>query len=91
MRFQADSPAYKQAQALAQGVFNGTIQDQTNGATHFFAPAAQASLGRSAPGWASGDPTASIGGLDLDDGFALLDERPSFSIAGPAAGSSWNC
>ena len=39
-RFQTDSPAYKQAQALAQGVFNGTIQDQTNGATHFFAPAA---------------------------------------------------
>jgi spore germination cell wall hydrolase CwlJ-like protein len=38
-RFPADSPAYKQAQALAQGVFNGTIQDQTNGATHFVAPA----------------------------------------------------
>jgi hypothetical protein len=62
MRFQTDSPAYKQAQALAQGVFNGTIQDQTSGATHFFAPAAQASLGRSVPGWASGDPLASIGG-----------------------------
>jgi spore germination cell wall hydrolase CwlJ-like protein len=30
--YPADSPAYKQAQALAQGVFNGTIQDQTNGA-----------------------------------------------------------
>jgi spore germination cell wall hydrolase CwlJ-like protein len=34
------SPAYKQAAALAQGVFNGVIQDQTGGATHFFAPAA---------------------------------------------------
>jgi len=61
-RFEADSPAYKQAQALAQGVFNGTIQDQTNGATHFFAPAAQADLGRSPPGWASREPLASIGG-----------------------------
>jgi spore germination cell wall hydrolase CwlJ-like protein len=39
-RFQADSPAYKQAQALAQGVFSGVIQDQTGGATHYYAPAA---------------------------------------------------
>jgi hypothetical protein len=61
-RFDAKSPAYQQAQALAQGVFNGTIQDQTNGATHFVAPAAQADLGRSMPNWAKGDPLASIGG-----------------------------
>ena len=33
-RFGADSPAYKQAQALAQGVFNGTVQDQTLGSTY---------------------------------------------------------
>jgi spore germination cell wall hydrolase CwlJ-like protein len=56
------SPAYRQAAALAQGVFRGVIQDQTGGATHFFAPAAQADLGRSVPGWAKGDPLASIGG-----------------------------
>jgi hypothetical protein len=36
------SPAYKQAAALAQGVFRGVIQDQTGGATHYYAPAAQA-------------------------------------------------
>ena len=29
--------AYRQAAALAQGVFRGVIQDQTGGATHFFA------------------------------------------------------
>jgi hypothetical protein len=34
----------RQAAALAQG--DGVIQDQTGGATHFFAPAAQALLGR---------------------------------------------
>jgi spore germination cell wall hydrolase CwlJ-like protein len=36
-RFDAKSPAYRQAAALAQGVFGGVIQDQTGGATRFFA------------------------------------------------------
>jgi spore germination cell wall hydrolase CwlJ-like protein len=55
------SSAYRQAAALAQGVFRGVIQDQTGGATHFFAPVAQHALGREAPGWASGS-LAEIGG-----------------------------
>jgi len=54
--------SYKQAQALAQGVFTGVVADQTNGATHFYAPAAQAQLGRSTPKWAQGTPLAEIGG-----------------------------
>jgi hypothetical protein len=45
-RFPADSPAHRQAAALARGVFSGIIADQTKGATHFFAPVAQAQLGR---------------------------------------------
>jgi hypothetical protein len=61
-RFDAKSPAYQQAQALAKGVLNGTIQDQTQGATHFVSPGGQAALGRSMPSWAKGDPLASIGG-----------------------------
>ena len=32
-----------------------------------------------------GGINARLGELDLDDGFALLNERPSFSIAGAAA------
>jgi hypothetical protein len=43
-------------------VFRGHIQDQTGGATHFYAPDAQAQLDRATPGWASGEPTAEIGG-----------------------------
>lgn len=54
-KYAADSAAYKQASALAQGVFSGAVQDQTGGATHFFAPVAQHALGRDVPGWASGD------------------------------------
>jgi Cell Wall Hydrolase len=62
-RFPADSPAYKQAEALAQGVFSGVVPDSTNGATHFFAPVAQYSLGRGKPSWTRGtDPLAEIGG-----------------------------
>jgi N-acetylmuramoyl-L-alanine amidase len=47
--YQADSPAYKQAQALAQGVFSGSVQDQTGGATHYLAPAA---MKQARPSWA---------------------------------------
>jgi spore germination cell wall hydrolase CwlJ-like protein len=67
--YQADTPAYKQAQALAQGVFNGTVQDQTGGATNYYAPKAQAQNNASdpahnplVPGFAKGaDPLAIIG------------------------------
>ncbi|MFZ3328922.1 MAG: hypothetical protein WA231_24980, partial [Methylocella sp.] len=55
---QSDSPACRQAAALAQGVFNGVIQDQTGGPTHFFAPVAQHAIGRDVPKWASGDALA---------------------------------
>ena len=54
--------SYKQAAALAQGVFSGVVQDQTQGATHFYAPVAQADLNRPAPTWSGTPPTASIGG-----------------------------
>jgi hypothetical protein len=50
-----DSPEYKRASAALDRVLAG--DDPTGGATHFFAPAAQAALGRSAPGWAKGEPT----------------------------------
>jgi len=72
---------------LAQGVFNGTIQGQTNGATHFFAPAAQASLGRSVPSWASGDPTASIGGHQFYAGLDWPRNRTTVfrTVGKPAA------
>src|SRR5271156_864566 len=54
--------SYKQAQALAQGVFSGAVGDTTSGATHFYSPGGQAALGRSPPRWAQGKPLAEIGG-----------------------------
>jgi N-acetyl-anhydromuramyl-L-alanine amidase AmpD/spore germination cell wall hydrolase CwlJ-like protein len=48
-----DSPEYKTATAAVDGVFGGTAQDQTGGATHFYSPKSQDALGRKAPDWAS--------------------------------------
>ena len=50
-----DSPAYKKTAAIVDGVLSGDTPDPTSGATHFYAPAAQAALGRARPAWAQGD------------------------------------
>lgn len=48
--------------ALAVLVIDGTIQDYTNGATHYYAPAAMKPAG-SMPAWAKGvKPCARVGG-----------------------------
>lgn len=55
-----DNPAYQRIGSIVDSVFkNG--EDITGGATHFFAPVAQAQLGRNAPSWAKGESTV-IGG-----------------------------
>jgi hypothetical protein len=46
-----DSPEYQRLGAMADRVWSGEVPDPTNGATHFFAPKAQAALGRDAPKW----------------------------------------
>jgi hypothetical protein len=57
-----DDPHYQSIAQQVDQIFGGTFKDPTGGATHFFAPRAQAALGRSVPAWARGDPLASIGG-----------------------------
>lgn len=51
-----ESPIYKKLGDIVDRVFNSD-DDPTNGATHFFAPAAQAALGRDVPKWAKGEGT----------------------------------
>ena len=60
MSVRPDSPEYRRAAALVDTVLRDGV-DPTGGADHFYAPAAQAALGRSAPAWAKGTPTV-IGG-----------------------------
>jgi hypothetical protein len=50
----ANSPEYRQLSDLVRPVLAGQSADPTGGATHFYAPKAQAALGRDAPSWDDG-------------------------------------
>lgn len=49
-----ESPVYKKIGDIVDRTFS-TDEDPTNGSTHFFAPQAQAALGRDVPSWAKGE------------------------------------
>jgi hypothetical protein len=49
-----DSDEYRRIGDITDRVFSGDVPDPTNGATHFYAPKAQAALGRAAPKWDNG-------------------------------------
>jgi hypothetical protein len=51
MGLSPDSPAYRKAAETVDDVLAGRVPDPTGGSTHFYAPVAQAMLGRSAPSW----------------------------------------
>lgn len=55
------SPTYRQVAQSVVPVLRGEAPDPTNGADHFYAPKAQAALGRSAPSWENGK------GIDIGD------------------------
>ncbi|MDV2985099.1 UNVERIFIED_CONTAM: cell wall hydrolase [Methylobacteriaceae bacterium AG10] len=57
-----NSRAYREALQTVDDVFGGSVPDMTNGATNFYAPVAQAQLGRRPPKWAQGEPLANEGG-----------------------------
>lgn len=58
-----NSPRYQQAMQAVTSALQGDAPDPTGGATHFFAPKAQAALGRQLPKWAvQNQPTAQVGG-----------------------------
>jgi len=56
-----NSPKYQRILQAVRPVVDGELPDPTNGATHFYAPKAQAALGRKAPSWDNGT------GVDLGD------------------------
>lgn len=49
-----NSPEYKRIAAEVAPILSGEATDPTGGATHFYAPKAQAALGRNAPSWDDG-------------------------------------
>lgn len=54
MGYSPSSPAYQKAAAVVDGITSGATPDPTNGATKFYAPAAQKALGRKPPTWDDG-------------------------------------
>lgn len=79
------SPEYQAALKNVRAVTSGGAADPTGGATHFYAPAAQAKLGREPPAWAQGQTPTVIGGHN----FYRLGYGPAAS-ASPAAGVADN-
>ncbi|MGE0290417.1 MAG: cell wall hydrolase [Bradyrhizobium sp.] len=82
------SPEYQAILANIRPTLTGQAPDPTGGADHFYSPKAQAALGRSAPSWAAGDPSAVIGGHN----FYSVGYRPGAAartggvdVAGPGA------
>lgn len=49
------TPDYERIGQIVDRVFSGEMPDPTGGMTHFYAPEAQAALGRMPPGWAKGE------------------------------------
>jgi spore germination cell wall hydrolase CwlJ-like protein len=60
---QPTDPAYQSIlNNVVRPAMAGKAADPTGGATHFYAPVAQKALGREAPSWGQGTPSAVIGG-----------------------------
>ena len=63
--YSPSDPKYREAGRLLDALAAGKMPDPTGGATHFYAPRAQAALGREAPAWGRGKPLATLGGTSF--------------------------
>jgi hypothetical protein len=92
----ADDPVYQEIGSYVDDVFGGRRPDPTGGATHFFAPRAQAALGRNVPAWARGQQGRPIGnhtfyapeGRVTDSGPNFDDLVPGGAPSGAQGGES---
>jgi hypothetical protein len=86
LSYDSTDPEYKRAANIVDGVISGKIADPTNGATNFYAPAAQKALGRTAPRWDDGTGQQ-IGGHLFFGGkqTPLSDDEINASWGGPGS------
>lgn len=61
MALKPGTPEYDKIGSMVDQVFSDQAPDPTNGATHFYAPQAQAALGRQPPRWAANQQPLNIG------------------------------
>lgn len=59
--------------------YSGLDADPTGGASHFYAPVAQAALGRNVPAWAQGQPSQDIGGHRFIGGAPQQPQQMAFA------------
>ena len=90
-------PAYVKAAEVFDAVRSGKVPDVTGGATHFYAPATQALLGRPPPRWGSGAPTLAAGStlfyapngpvnrISPDQGLQKVDPFAEYQTEAPTA------
>lgn len=84
-------PAYQRAAAIFDGLTSGQIGDNTKGATNFYAPAAQAALGRPAPAWGASNVTAQIGGhvFSAPKGAVMRQQQADNGVDVDALAAQW--
>jgi len=98
MGYAPTDPGYQRAAKIVDAVFSGALPDPTRGATHFYAPKAQADLGRKSPSWAAGQKGLKIGDhmfyapdgtvSDLSQGLGDIGQNPDAPVPKMAAGTS---
>jgi hypothetical protein len=102
MAYSQNSPAYAHAAQVVSGVLSGQTPDPTNGATQFYAPAAQAALGRKPPAWDDGTgqqigkqrffggkSQAAVAEPDYTQGFQIgASPAPAAGAAAPSTGAT---
>lgn len=86
MSISPQSPEYQSAYAIAQRALAG--EDPTGGADHFYAPKAQAALGRRPPSWATGTPTV-IGDHNFYNLGGSTEDVRMTAASMPSGGGSW--
>jgi hypothetical protein len=81
------SAAYQKIAAAIAPVMSGTAPDPTGGATHFYAPRAQAALGRPAPKWDDGTGTDLGNHRFFNHGYQPSPQQIAAALM-PAAGGA---
>lgn len=81
-------PRYAAARREVESAMAGN--DPTGGADHFYAPKAQAALGRRPPSWATGTPTVIGDHHFYNLGGSTEDRRVAAASAQPSGASEWD-
>lgn len=83
-KWNAESPEYKRTLRIAEGIYDGKIEDRTGGATHYYSPAGMKALdqGYDVPRWAEGENAKREKGSMTYGGHIFTGKAESGSLSG---------